>query len=67
MDRGDNIFTASGPIMRCTISLVHGKIRFSAIVCGVLACAILNATVYEASMADKFFFLIIHCYQDDVF
>ena len=49
-DRGDNLFTASGPIMRRTISLVNRKIRFSAIVCGFLACAIFNATVYDASM-----------------
>ena len=43
-------------MMRRTISLVHEKIRFSTIVCGFLACAILNATVYEASMAAQYLF-----------
>ena len=53
--------------MRHTMSLVHGKIRFSAIVCGFLACTILNATVYESSTANKYYFCfeIIRCYQDD--
>ena len=56
MDRGDNLFTASGSIMRRIISLVHEKIRFSDFVCGFLAHAILNATVCEASMVAKFWF-----------
>jgi hypothetical protein len=41
--------------MTLTISLAHGRINFSAIVCGFLTFAILCATKYEDSMAAEFF------------
>jgi hypothetical protein len=41
--------------MTLTISLAHGRINSSAILCGFLTFAILCATKYEASTAAAFF------------
>jgi hypothetical protein len=41
--------------MTLTVSLAHGIISSSAIVCGFLTFAILCATKYEASKAEAFF------------
>jgi hypothetical protein len=41
--------------MMLTISLAHGSVNSSSIVCGFLTFAILCATKYEASTAAAFF------------
>jgi hypothetical protein len=41
--------------MTLIISLAHGRINYSAIVCGFLTFEILCATKYEASTAAAFF------------
>jgi hypothetical protein len=49
--------------MTLTISLAHGRINSSAIVCGFLTFAILCVTKYEASTAEHFFVGKIQNYQ----
>jgi hypothetical protein len=49
--------------MTLTISLAHGRINSSAIVCGFLTFAILCVTKYEASTAAAFFGGKIQNYQ----
>jgi hypothetical protein len=49
--------------MMLTVSLAHGSINSSAIVCGFLTFAILCATKYEASTAAAFFVGKIQNYQ----
>jgi hypothetical protein len=49
--------------MTLTISLAHGRINSSDIVCGFLTFAILCATKYEASTEEAFFVGKIQNYQ----